>query len=210
MHGLSRTNSKIVALRAPLEVTCTDKCKIVGRWHNRCNSSYPCSNNVVGNGVAPLLVRRYVVVPPAIILALVSFPLTWITSIKHYPETNSPHQTVSANAKLLRILRSSNSNRRNRNPRSNSNSNSSNSSSSSSSNSNSSRSNSHNHSHHSHSKRHSSNHTNLRWLPLVLFISRVYSLCQEPGMRGACLCLAGRVILVDSVAHRCIQWEWDR
>jgi len=132
-------------------------------------------------------------------LRWLSLPLTWNTSIKHYPETNSPRQTVSANAKLLRILRSSNSNRRNRNRNRRSNSNS---------NSNSSRSRSNSHSHSKRHIRHSSNSSNPRWHPLVRF-SRVYSICQEPGIRGACLCLAGRVLLVDLV-HRCIKWEWGR
>ena len=136
---------------------------------------------------------------------VVSLLLTWNTSIRHYPETNSPRQTVSANAKLLRILRSSNSNSRSRNRNSRSNSNSNNSSSRSPSNS---------HSHNSHSKRHirhssSTNRNNPRWHPLVRF-SRAYSICKELGMRGACLCLAVRVLPVDLVAHRCIQWEWGR
>lgn len=50
-----------------LGLTCTDNCKIVGLWgRNRCNSSYPCSNNVLENGAAPRLVRRYAIVPRAI------------------------------------------------------------------------------------------------------------------------------------------------
>jgi hypothetical protein len=53
---------------------------------------------------------RYVAVPLAIIPALISFPLTWITSNYYYPQMKSPRQTLSPNAKLLRILRGSNSN----------------------------------------------------------------------------------------------------
>ena len=59
--GSSKADRLISALGHRLEPTCTGHCKIGGLWHNRCNSSHPCSNNVVQRGIALLLVRRYAV-----------------------------------------------------------------------------------------------------------------------------------------------------
>ena len=69
-----------MALRVLRELTCKDKCKIVARWRNRCNSSYPCSNNVLESEVVPLLGKRYVAVPPVIISTLVSLLLTGLSA----------------------------------------------------------------------------------------------------------------------------------
>jgi hypothetical protein len=61
LSGSSQAVHLITALGHPLEPTCMGHCKIGDLYHNRCNSSYPCSNNVVQRGIALLLVRRYAI-----------------------------------------------------------------------------------------------------------------------------------------------------
>jgi hypothetical protein len=75
-----RIHNKVVAFLALRGLTCRDGRKIVARWHNRCNSSHPYSNNVSESGVAPLLARRYAVILVVINLTLVNFSLTGLTA----------------------------------------------------------------------------------------------------------------------------------
>jgi hypothetical protein len=66
----------MVALRAHLESTSMDNCQIGGLWHNRCKRSCLCHN--VENGIAPLLVSRYVINFSCHIVASVN---VWLTGL---------------------------------------------------------------------------------------------------------------------------------